>query len=365
MSSKENETAMAAPLIAIVGSMDETRTYDPPLIRPADARAACEQLGRELATHNCRIVVYSSEPGFIECHIVRGYVASQRALPGSIQVRYPYDAGIAFPELETHPDAFDVRPDTSPDWEVSFYRSLADTDAVVVIGGGQSTLITGLIAIAYRLPVLAVAVFGGNARKVWETLAREKGWASSEEISAMAHDWRHESAARLVDALLAGLRRRKEEEQAREARLVAFRRRATVSSLVAAVLLLVAVATVPISWDWDPGSEGALTALMLAPLLAGAAGSIIRVVTGAGRDWTKTAVLGLAAGGIAFLLFIAAQLAATPEILDTDGSRRLLLFGLPMSFIAGLTFDVVYEKLKRTDVVATSVVQAQMGDSRD
>ncbi len=97
---------------------------------------------------------------------------------------------------------------------------------------------------------------------------------------------------------------------------------------------------------------------MFAPLFAGAAGSIIRVVSDHGRDWTKTAVLGLAAAGVAFLLFVAAQIAATPDILDTDGSRRLLVFGLPMSFIAGLTFDVVYERLRTTDVVQTSAVKS-------
>ena len=62
------------PLIAIVGSIDESRIYDPPLARVDKARQACEQLGCELATRGCRIVVYSNAPRFIEAHVVRGYL---------------------------------------------------------------------------------------------------------------------------------------------------------------------------------------------------------------------------------------------------------------------------------------------------
>ncbi len=40
---------MARPKVAIVGSVDEARTFDPPVTDPAEARLACERLGGELA----------------------------------------------------------------------------------------------------------------------------------------------------------------------------------------------------------------------------------------------------------------------------------------------------------------------------
>src|SRR5207342_1582998 len=130
-------------------------------------------LGRELASKGLGIVVYSSDPQFIEADAVRGYVESGDAKPGSIQIRRPREAdGGEFPEVAAHSALFDLRPDSSADWEVSFYRSLFQTDGVLLIGGGRSTLTTGLIALARKIPVVALACFGGNAAKVWEALDR-------------------------------------------------------------------------------------------------------------------------------------------------------------------------------------------------
>ncbi len=344
---------MERPLIAIVGSADTSREYQPPIPDMASLQAACEEIGRELATHNCDIVVYSSEPGFIEAHVVRGYVGSGLAPPKSIQVRYPLDAGMDFPEFRAEPALFDPRPDDSPDWEVSFYRSLAKTQGVVLAGGGRSTHVTGLIALAYRLPVLVLASFGGSARKVWEALNRDPGTATEEEVAAMAYGWHTESASGLVAALSASRKRHLAVEQQRERASASYRRRLTASAVAGALMLMLGIAAIPLSWNWSPGTGGALAVLLFTPLLTGASGSIMRNVSDLGRDPTRTAIMGLTAGGVAFLLFVAAQIAATPDILDTAGSRRLLVFGLPTSFIAGLTFDAVYDRLRKRDALSS------------
>ena len=57
------------------------------------------------------------------------------------------------------------------------------------------------------------------------------------------------------------------------------------------------------------------------------------------------------------LIYAAAQLAATPNILDGAGARRLLFFVLPLGFIAGLTFDAVYAKLRAVDVTPTDILK--------
>jgi hypothetical protein len=349
--------ASEGPLIAIVGSVDDAREYRPAIVDPATARHASAELGAELAHHGCRIIVYSSAPGFIEGDVVRGYIGSGRAAARSIRVRFPIDTGAKFAIDGEQRPVFDLRPDSSPDWEVSFYRSLAEADGVVLLGGGRSTYVAGLIALSHGIPLLAVATFGGNARQAWEVLDRDKGLASDEEIAAMAREWDSDSAATLVDGLLAALQRRVDADCERDRRATSYQRRVMLSSMIAGLLLAAAIAAIPLSWNWRAGTSAPLAVLLLAPLLAGAAGSIVRVVFDAGRDWTKTAVLGLAAGALAALLFVAAQIAATPDILDGPGARRLLFFVIPAAFIAGFTFDIVYQKLKASDVVQTSVVE--------
>jgi hypothetical protein len=348
---------VAHPLIAIAGSIDSSRRYDPPL-RDADrAEQACADLGRELAVQGCHIVVYSSEEGFAEAPVVRGYVESGAAESGSIHVRSPMGATSAqFPEAVSRRDLFDLRVDPSPDWEVAYYRSLIETQGLILIGGGRSTLVTGLMALTFGIPMIAVATFGGNAEKAWAALERVSDAQSKQAVSAMAEPWHAGSAAALVRGLLQR-RQRIADEAVRVRREEIRRSRRTAGGLlVAGLLLVLAVVSVPVAFAWSPGTAGNVALLTLAPLLSAAAGALIRNTLDGGTEWVRPAVLGLAAGAISALLFIAAQLATTPDALAGDGAQRLLFFVVPVGFVAGLTFDAVYAKLRATDVTQTSVL---------
>ena len=72
-------------------------------------------------------------------------------------------------------------------------------------------------------------------------------------------------------------------------------------------------------------------------------------------QWLRSAVLGSAAGTIAFLLFVAARLTTNPDLL-TNGARRLIFFVLAVGFIGGFTSETVYGKLRAQDVTRTSAL---------
>lgn len=125
------------------------------------------------------------------------------------------------------------------------------------------------------------------------------------------------------------------------------------SLALAAISLIAAIAAILTVEKTKPASTSSLIALFAAPLLAGVAGAIIRTVLVDGSQWLKTALLGLGAGLVASLLFIASQLVTSSTALEDKGVKTLVVLVTVVGFIAGITFDAVYKKLRQQDVVDT------------
>jgi hypothetical protein len=338
---------MKPPLIAIVGSVDEARKIDPPLKNPMQARQAAEAVGRALAEKGHRILVYTAEAGFLETFVVKGYVASGKAKPKSIVARFPIGNESEFAEYAANPALFHLERDRIPDWETSYYRSLRDVDGVVLIGGGRSTLITGLIAVTLRIPVVAALAYGGKAEEVWKVLDSAKDLPSAEEINTMAKPGTADVPKEWVNSLEA-------QRQARQ-RLSFARQRITA---VAALLLVGWVITLPVGfiilksknekgelpWPWDIVF---VALLFISPLVAGSSGATLRaLLPGQEVISAGSSVLGAAAGAIASLLYVGAQLLSSGASGGSPNNFPLLLFAVGFGFIAGLTFDSVFKKLE-------------------
>lgn len=364
------------PLIAIVGSIDRKRERELGLKDLNTAQQAAEELGRELAKANCRLLVYSIKPDFVEFYVVRGYIRSGVAQPNSIQVRYPLAIQQPpFPDQGINNSIIDWRPDCSIGWEHAFYRSIEYADGMILIGGGQSTLISGLVAMGHRIPLLTLASFGGSASKVWETLSTERDLVDKSHIPFMASpEWTQDSAAKGVDVLLRQRKRLKDDKQ--KQRLDELRKNANIKcqALVAAFLFITALACVPLAWGSTLSYATLLWLLFFSPVLGGISGATIRSVF----DWRQgsiphttqsiitTLTLGLIAGGVAGLLFIAAQMTAIPiggdaatiKVLQEARAISLIPFTVGIGFIAGLTLDTVFRRLLKIDVIRTEGVAA-------
>ena len=94
------------------------------------------------------------------------------------------------------------------DWEIAFYPSITRADGLILMGGGNATMIAGQVAIGTRMPMLALTEFGGAAAKVWTTLSAGEDLPNRNEIELMAKPWNTDSAPACVDALLAQHARR-------------------------------------------------------------------------------------------------------------------------------------------------------------
>ncbi len=209
---------------------------------PAKAKKAAEQLGAELARRGARLLVYGGP--FLETDVVSGFVAGKPANDRSILMWYSKDQEpTPFPEERNNPNLFERRVQRGADWETAFYRSMARADGLVLIGGANATNICGQVAIGTRMPILALAEFGGGAARVWQTLSAGEDLPNRAEIDLMARPWDDErSAAECVNVLFAQAKRRRAAEGAPR----------PVLSIVAIILFLVALAIVP--WVWGKGA---------------------------------------------------------------------------------------------------------------
>ena len=220
----------------------------------------------------------------------------------------------------------------------------------LLIGGSNPTYIAGLIVLSLRIPIVTLANFGGAAQRAWDSLNRTRNEATDEELQAMADDWSDTSAATIVRIFKDQARRGAERAQSvRDSS-----KRATSSLVVAAILFVLGVTLIPLLFAIEPSASRNVAVLIAASLLVAPVGAVIRNVMGRGQHWLRTAVLGMVAGAIAGLLFIVSQVATSPDALEGEGARTLLLFVVSISFVAGLTFDAVYNKLTSQDVVDVS-----------
>jgi hypothetical protein len=195
------------PVVAIIGSARGGITG----AKETEARAACQALGEALAKGGWRLAVYSENPDFIEADVVQGYFASGTAEMGSVLCYYPQGSTCRFAEWTQSPDVFRDVIDPSDDWEVSFYRSLLEVDAALILGGASSTLIAGHLILSRHLPTLALESFGGSACKLWRYMKLRPDCMDEADLDAMV-GWRPSSATECVSSLT----RQHEQFQARQ-----------------------------------------------------------------------------------------------------------------------------------------------------
>lgn len=361
---------MPEPTITILGSVDPRREVELKLRDPLVARRAAEEIGAELAKKGCRILV--SCPGtpqaeFAEALVIRGYVSSGLAKRNSIEVHRPLRFPLApFPEEATHRQLFQYELKDSDDWAIATFLSHGKSSGMVILGGGQSTLISGMVGVGYRVPILSMAAFGGKAEEIWAVLrSSDHKLATQQELNLMAEPgWSADSAQRCVEALLSQYQRKQE---GRDPALANESKRVTA---IAAVSLLAFVALLAPVAEYSRGqSLGRLLsyALFLVPALAGVVGSLVRIVF----EWAQaskrlavqspaaiSAALGGVAGGVSGLFFVLAQKIAIGE-LQAKQAVILLPFVLIVGLVAGLTLDKVFPKLLTLDVVKTEAIEGK------
>ena len=343
------------PFVAVIGGVDN---FDQ--VKLTAAKAVAQEIGAELAKAGFGLVVYFSNDPSLEPHVVSGYVPALGDGAGAIRVRIaePYRDQVRFKEQDpARKGLFDIDHFPGLDWEAPFYRSLAEeegfkgerVDAVLLLGGANTTFIAGQIAVARRLPILAINTFGGSAGRIWNQVAQASpgkhpswGTRSAEDFVKQLKQECEEAAAqrrkarnleRVLDAIIAG---RQKTHYAAGAFIV-----------LLATLLVGMVYTRPASlWPL----------VLLAGLVsAGATGALIRMVLWEpeAADARRSLVLGSVAGLIVGLAYLIPQLVGAPDVLTpkedtvTAPNKIQLLSVILVALAAGVGFDTVFSRLKK------------------
>ncbi len=312
-------------------------------------------IGAELAKAGFGLVVYFSNDASLEPHVVSGYATALADGTGSIRVRYAESqrGQIKFAEETEHQYLFEHRLFPGQDWEVPFYRSLAEkdgVDAVVLLGGATSTLIAGQIAVARRLPILAVDEFGGSAAKIWNQLAQ----ASPDSNYP---SWGKRSVAKFVEQLkqectaLAAQRREISQREQMLTEIVAQRKK--VSHAAGAFVLL--LASLFFGMVYTPNPTGYPFLIFAGLITAGATGALIRAVLWgpAESDPRTSLLLGSVAGFVVGLAYLIPQWVGAPGILSPKAEvvsatdKIQFVSAVLVAISAGVGFDTVFSRLQK------------------
>lgn len=340
----------AVPFVAVIGGFWQ---LDPGLA--AEAKAASQAIGAELAKAGFGLVVYFSNEESLEPHVVSGYAAASNAGTGQIRIRFAESqrGKVQFKEQNTRPELFDP-PDLIPgqDWEAPFYRSLAEEEgvsAVLLVAGATTTLIAGQIAMARRLPTLALDEFGGAARIIWAQLAQRDPdrhpSSGTRPASALIAQLKEECAN-----VTAGRAEAKRRDQFYA--IVTSQRRHAAYATGAFVVLLT---TLFFGMVYTPVVAGYPFIMFAGLIAAGATGALVRLVLWGPRenDPRISLLLGSVAGFVVGLAYLIPQWVGAPGVLapKADGvsatDKIQFASAVLVAISAGVGFDTVFNRLQK------------------
>ncbi len=158
-------------------------------------RKACQALGDSLAKAQMRLLVWSSDPQFIEIEVVKGYLATENVLKHSVLCVWNRDYAPSFPHQHAENNAIQLKQSHHNDWEIGFYESIKqEADGVVLLGGGTTTLVAGLVAASWGKALFTTPHFHGKAAMLYRWMHTNSSVVASspvagEDIDSMSQPW--------------------------------------------------------------------------------------------------------------------------------------------------------------------------------
>ncbi len=213
------------PIVAIVGGV-RPETLEG--LSPEESekcvgsyRETCRRLGACLAESRMRLLVWSSDPRFIERDVVDGFLGVPSPRRNSIICIWNQDHYPDFPHQDKNGGPILLKRSHHDEWEIGFYESIKkEADAIVLLGGGATTLIAGLVAASWGKALFATPHYHGKAEMLYKWMHTTSNSVASapiseEDIDLMSRPWSPENCVSSLQRQLDGIARRREREQSR------------------------------------------------------------------------------------------------------------------------------------------------------
>jgi len=184
--------------IGISGSWKEYKREDWKLKQTKeDFARACFDIGFKLAAHGHSVIVGSQSPNTADLYIVEGIVKyvekhdEARSLDYPlVNILRPKDELFPFKRSsERFPQVFSRYEKVEPDWDTAHVSAVEEADAVLIVGGAESSYMAGRAAIASGKTLVPVGCFGGAGRRLLDRVLGKPDLENKENYRQLYGPW--------------------------------------------------------------------------------------------------------------------------------------------------------------------------------
>lgn len=330
---------------------------------------AARQVGRALAAQRHTILICSDKPSTVDPYVFEGARDGKDKL--LVEVHYSDGRNPPFEAEIQQAQGSDVthRIHLSPDKEVVHMEAMDEADALIIMGGSERSVRTGVAAHMLGKTVIPVGSFGGAGKDVWayassRRAAFYKNGLTDAEIDKLAEPWRGQASGDFVVTVL---------ERVRKAAV----KEAISPYVLTAIVLIMILSMVGwvgfITYGFRLVDQGVqpIGMIFVSVCFAGLIGSALKGLVDMrnGVPVTRNALkvdvaLGLGAGFVSAMLYLVLQVAVTGKADSIQDKNDYVRVGLLVSLVAVFAAMYLDAAFANFEAVKGQVLAGEAGSRR-
>lgn len=330
---------------------------------------AARQVGQALATKGHTVLLCSASPDTVDPYVFEGARADKDKL--HVEVHYSDGRRPPFEEAIKQERESNVthKIHQSSDTQVVHMEAMDEADALLIIGGSERSVRTGVAAHMLGKTVIPVGSFGGAGRDVWTYASGRrfvfyKNALTDAEIDKLAEPWRGEASANFVVSAT---------ERVRTAAVKEAISPYTFGTVVLIMLLSMAGWVGFITYGFSLVDRGWLPIgmIFISVCFAGLIGSALKGLIDMrnGVPVTRNALridvaLGLGAGFVSAMLYLVLQVAVTGKADSIQDKNDYVRVGMLVSLVAVFAAMYLDSAFANFDALKGRVLSGEVGARR-